>query len=113
MISLEQFHENIWKMFFSSKKTLEEALDVYESMSIESKAMISMMAFRKDEGKIQKDKDGNETIVMEMTPEEIEKFTLLCKQKEQEGYFDNDVADEKIKEAFDATFSEKKNQNSY
>lgn len=45
MISLEQFHENIWKLFFSNKKTLGEALEAFEILTIESKTLIFISGF--------------------------------------------------------------------
>ena len=105
MVSLEQFHENIWKMFFSSKKTLEEALEVYESMSIESKSIIALIAFNKDSGKFTKDKNGNDVFELSADPEYVQNFTLLCKQKEEEGFFDNEVSEvEKLNLIFEEVF---------
>ena len=96
MVSLEQFHENLWKTFFSSKKTLEEALAVFENMSMESKALMSFMAFKKDKCKKGKDKNGEECIEFTADPEELEHFTLLCMQKEKEGYFNKELSEVEI-----------------
>ena len=93
MISLEQFHENIWKLFFNRKKTLDEALEAFEMMTIESKTLISMMAFRIKKSELINIQNGNTPFSLKMDPEEIEYFSLLFKQKEKEGFFDKEISE--------------------
>ncbi len=90
MVSLEQFHKNIWELFFYEKKTLEEALEVYESMSIESKSMIGIIAYRRDEVVLEKDKNDFEIII---DKEELENFICLCIEKEKGGSFDKELSE--------------------
>ena len=96
MISLEQFHGNIWKLFFSSKKTLGEALEAFESLTIESKTLISLVAFRIEESELINIQNGKTSFTLEMDLEELEYFSLLLKQKEEEGFFDKEISESEM-----------------
>ena len=96
MISLEQFHENIWKLFFSNKKTLGEALEAFEILTIESKTLISLVAFRIEKSELIDFQTEKKSFQLKMDPEELEYFSLLFKQKEKEGFFDNEVYESEI-----------------
>ena len=49
--------------------------EVYESMSIESRSMIGMIAYRRDKVVLEKDKNNFEIII---DKEELENFMCLC-----------------------------------
>lgn len=88
MITLEEFNQNIWK-FFNSKKTLEEALEAFGDLSIESKSVMAMLAFKMADMKPTIGKKGEEQLELTIGVEELKHFASLCKQKEQEGWFNS------------------------
>jgi hypothetical protein len=61
-----------------------------------------------DKSKIEKDSDGKDKLSLEMPVEDVQNFTLLCMQKEKEGYFDKEISEA---EMFNMIFNDAFNNN--